>query len=136
MVERSLKWCNGNIVYSSDSERINLPVSLAMQESIAMAAWILPLKVDDEMVKKLVNLVRFLVTKIFYPVTRGYFYPIYKGKNLIHFYNLKKTVPPYKFIENFKFQRRMQGQIDLTGTEDREIRQESVTVPNTSTGNP
>lgn len=40
------------------------------------------------------------------------------GQKLIHFYNLKKTVPPYLTIQNFKFQTRTQDQVENKGPDE------------------
>lgn len=51
IVEQVLERCQGNLVYCTDFECNNLPVSLEVQESMVVEAWILQFEIDDETVR-------------------------------------------------------------------------------------
>lgn len=93
---RMLEKCQGKLVYCRNYERIPLPVSLEVQEKTVVSVWVIPVELDDDVIKQTFSAYR--------TVFRAYLVNSLIGKRLVHFHQLDKTVPPYLTINTFKIQ--------------------------------
>lgn len=120
IVERTLNLYKGQITYINKHKRIQLLVGESwrtntttseIEESTLVSAWISPLQISDAVVKQVFSeyVVVSQLSKINYPTNLVYYYRVYIGKRLIHFYEVKKAIPDYISINSFKTETSVQG---------------------------